>query len=70
MVAQISLGDLALDVTFKDIKNVHLSVHPPAVRVTVAAPTRMNLDAVRVFAITKLAWIKRQQKRLREQYRE
>ena len=70
MVMELSLGDLSLDVTFKDIKNVHLSVHPPEGRVTVSAPTSMNLDMVRVFAITKLGWIKRQQKKLRHQPRE
>jgi predicted metal-dependent hydrolase len=30
----------------------------------------MNIDTIRVFAITKLAWIRQQQKKLREQNRE
>ena len=34
------------------------------------APTRTNLDALGVFVISKLAWIRRQQKKLREQMRE
>jgi len=55
---------------FKDIKNVHLSVYPPAGRVRISAPSRMSLDTIRVFAISKLAWIKQQQKRLGEQERE
>ena len=29
MVSQIKLGDIPVDVVLKDIKNVHLSVHPP-----------------------------------------
>ena len=70
MVAQIQLGDIAVDVVLKDIKNIHLSVHPPAGKVRIAAPLRMDLDTIRVFAITKLAWIKNQQKKLREQERE
>ncbi len=70
MVKRIELGDIPIDVIFKDVKNVHLSVHPPAGRVSVAAPVRMTLDMIRVFAITKLGWIKRQRKRLREQARE
>jgi len=70
MTAQIQLGDLVIEVVFKDIKNVHLSVHPPAGRVSIAAPLRMNLDTVRVFAIAKLDWIRRQQKKIREQDRE
>lgn len=70
MVAQIHLGDIAVDVVLKDIKNIHLSVHPPVGKVRIAAPLRMDLDTIRVFAITKLAWIKSQQKKLREQERE
>lgn len=66
----LQLGAIAVDVVLKDIKNIHLSVHPPAGKVRIAAPLRMDLDTIRVFAITKLAWIKNQQKKLREQERE
>jgi len=66
----IQLGDIRVDVIRRDIKNVHLSVHPPTGRVRVAAPHRMNLNTIRLFAIAKLPWIKRQQKKLREQERE
>lgn len=66
----LQLGAIAIDVVLKDIKNIHLSVHPPAGKVRIAAPLRMDLDTIRVFAITKLAWIKGQQKKLREQERE
>jgi predicted metal-dependent hydrolase len=69
-VAQFHLGEIAVDVVRKDIRNIHLSVHPPAGKVRIAAPLRMDLDTIRVFAITKLAWIKSQQKKLREQDRE
>jgi predicted metal-dependent hydrolase len=70
MATVIQLGDIAVDVVLKDIKNVHLSVHPPAGRVRIAAPRRMSLDTIRVFAISKLGWIKQQQRKLREQERE
>lgn len=70
MVTQIELGGVVLDVIKKDIKNIHLSVYPPTGRVRLAAPARMNLDTIRLFAISKLGWIKRQQKKLREQQRE
>lgn len=70
MAERLDLGGIAVDVTFKDIKNVHLSVYPPAGRVRISAPQRMNLDTIRVFAISKLGWIKQQQKKLREQERE
>jgi predicted metal-dependent hydrolase len=70
MQTQIQLGDIAVDVVRKQIKNVHLSVHPPTGKVRIAAPARMSLDTIRVFAIAKLSWIKRQQKKLQEQERE
>jgi predicted metal-dependent hydrolase len=70
MGMQFKLGDIAVDVVLKDIKNVHLSVYPPHGKVRISAPSRMKLDAIRVFAISKLSWIKQQQKRLRDQERE
>jgi predicted metal-dependent hydrolase len=70
MVAQIKLGDIVVDVVQKDIKNIHLSVYPPTGKVRISAPLRMDIDTIRVFAITKLGWIKSQQKKLLEQERE
>ena len=70
MGEQLQLGDITVDVVLKDIKNVHLSVYPPAGRVRIAAPERMDLDTIRVFAISKLGWIKEQQTKLQEQARE
>ena len=70
MTAQIQLGEMAVEVVRKDIKNVHLSVHPPIGRVTIAAPAHMAMDTIRVFAISKLGWIRKQQTKLLEQERE
>jgi predicted metal-dependent hydrolase len=70
MASKLRLGDLDIELVFKDIKNVHLSVHPPAGRVRIAAPAHMKLDTVRVFAISKLDWIKQQRAKLRHQDRE
>ncbi len=67
---QISLGDIAIDVIRKRIRNIHLSVHPPGGRVRMSAPLRMGLETLRLFAITKLGWIRKQQIRLRQQPRE
>ena len=70
MVTQIAFGDITVDVVLKDIKNIHLSVYPPSGRVRISAPSRMRLDTIRVFAISRLGWIKQQQKKLQEQERE
>jgi len=69
-MSQINLGDIAVDLVLKDIKNIHLSVHPPTGRVRISAPKRMSIDTIRFFAISKLDWIKQQQTKLREQERE
>ena len=70
MATQVRLGDMSVDVVLKDIKNVHLSVHPPSGKVRISAPARMKVDAIRLFAISKLSWIKQQQRKLRDQERE
>ncbi|KZX94248.1 MULTISPECIES: M48 family metallopeptidase [unclassified Sulfitobacter] len=70
MASELRLGDITVDVILKDIKNVHLSVYPPTGRVRIAAPRSMTLETIRLFAISKLGWIKRQQRRQREQERE
>lgn len=70
MSTRIQLGEIALDVVQKDIRNIHLSVYPPTGAVRIAAPLRMDLETIRIFAISKLGWIKQQQRKLRAQERE
>jgi predicted metal-dependent hydrolase len=70
MDAVLDIGGISIDVIFKDIKNVHLSVHPPTGRVRIAAPSRMSLESIRLFGISKIAWIKKHQGKIRQQPRE
>lgn len=70
MAETIQLGDVSIVVTRKDIKNVHLSVHPPNGRVTLSAPKATRLEVARAYAISKLGWIRQQQKKLADQARE
>jgi predicted metal-dependent hydrolase len=70
MVTTLKLGSITVDVVQKDIKNVHLSVYPPAGKVKISAPLRMKVETIRVFAASKLAWIKDQQKKVTGQDRE
>lgn len=67
---QFKLGDITVDVILKDIKNVHLSVYPPLGKVRIAAPQRMTLDTIRIYTISKLSWIKKQQQKFSRQSRE
>lgn len=66
----IQLGEICIEVEQKDIKNLHLSVYPPIGRVRIAAPLKMNLDTIRIYAISKLGWIKKQQLKIVSQKRE
>ena len=70
MQETIQLGDISVLVTRKDIKHVHLSVHPPTGRVTLAAPASTRLDVARAYAISRMGWIRDQQSKLRNQARE
>lgn len=51
-----------MDVVRKDIKNVHLAVYPPRGRVRIAAPRRLSDDAIRLAIVTRMGWIRRQQR--------
>lgn len=68
--AQIDVADQTVEIIYKDIKNLHLSVHPPVGRVRVAAPLRLDNETVRLAVVSRLAWIKRQQERLARQVRQ
>lgn len=70
MSETIHLGDIAISVTRKDVKYVHLSVHPPDGRVTLVAPENTRPDVARAYAVSRLAWIRHQQRTLRVQARE
>ncbi|WP_028775510.1 M48 family metallopeptidase [Shimazuella kribbensis] len=67
---RITVGNLELDVVKKDIKNLHLGVYPPNGRVRVAAPLSMDDEAIRLFIISKLTWIKKQQAKFASQDRQ
>ena len=66
----ISLGEVEITLTRKDVKNVHLSVHPPLGNVTLVAPTTTRTEVARAYAISKLGWIRDQQSKLKSQARE
>lgn len=70
MTETIQIGDLAVAVTRKAVKHVHLSVHPPAGHVTLVAPTATRLEVARAYVISKLGWIRDQQAGLLAQARE
>ena len=57
--ARIEIRGIEVEIVRKDIKHLHLGVYPPEGRVRVAAPLRLDDDAVRLAVISRLAWIRR-----------
>ncbi|MBX9753696.1 MAG: M48 family metallopeptidase [Pseudomonadaceae bacterium] len=70
MAEHIELGDIRVEVQRKNNKHAHLYVYPPEGRVHISAPMHMGLDALRAFAISRLSWIKAQQRQMCAQSRE
>ena len=66
----LTVAGIDVDVIYKDIKNLHISVYPPMGRVRVAAPRRVDQDAIRMAVIQRLPWIKRQRQELRDAARQ
>lgn len=60
----LTVAGIDVDVIYKDIKNLHISVYPPMGRVRVAAPQRLDEDTIRLAVIQRLPWIKRQRQEL------
>src|SRR5437867_4091305 len=67
---KLRVSNLLIDAVKKDIKNMHLGVYPPTGRIRVAAPLATSDDTIRLFVVSRMPWIKRQQLRFLNQERE
>lgn len=56
----IILNNIEIQVTKKNIKNLHLSVMPPNGTVKISAPFEVSDDAIIAFASSRLNWIRAQ----------
>jgi len=70
MSETITLGDVELALIRKQVKHVHLTVHPPTGKVTLVAPRGTRTEVARAYAISRLGWIRRQRKQMADQPRE
>ncbi|WP_238918381.1 SprT family zinc-dependent metalloprotease [Clostridium sp. YIM B02555] len=69
-MGNLTINGIEVEIQKKNIKNLHLSVLPPKGKVRVSAPDSMNDDAIRIFIITKIGWIKKQQEKYKNQLRQ
>lgn len=67
---QIAVSGITIDVVKKDIKNMHLAVYPPSGRVRISSPVDVSTESVRMFAVSKLGWIKKHIRGFEEQNRQ
>lgn len=70
MTETIHIGEIEIALTRKDVKHVHLSVHPPQGRVSLVAPSGTRLEVARAYAVSKIGWIREQRAKLQGQARE
>ncbi|MEM7757065.1 MAG: SprT family zinc-dependent metalloprotease [Cyanobacteria bacterium P01_A01_bin.40] len=66
----MKVGGLTINVVKKDIKNLHLGVYPPDGRVRIASPLKVDDETIRLLAISKLRWIKKNQAKFQAQPRQ
>lgn len=68
--ATLEVGGISVEIVRKAIKNLHVGVYPPGGRVRVAAPLRLDDEAVRLAVVSRLAWIRRKRRGFEEQDRQ
>src|SRR5438093_2903435 len=67
---RIKVSGVPVLIVRKPIKHLHLGVYPPNGRVRVAAPLRVSDNAVRLAVVSRLGWIRRQQRKFAAQIRQ
>lgn len=66
----MTISGMNIEVVRKRIKNLHVGVYPPNGRIRVAAPVQLSDEAVRLAVVTRIRWIRKQQRRFAEQQRQ
>jgi predicted metal-dependent hydrolase len=66
----LDISGIAVEVVRKEIKHLHVGVYPPHGRVRVAAPVRLDDEALRLAVVSRLGWIRRKQKAFEGQHRQ
>jgi predicted metal-dependent hydrolase len=59
----LKLGEIVMELEYRRIKRLRITVYPPDGRVKIAAPLHTSPDYIRNFALSKLAWIEKHRTR-------
>ncbi|MDR1950490.1 MAG: M48 family metallopeptidase [Spirochaetaceae bacterium] len=65
MTEWLLAGDIPIEVVYKPVKNIRLTVYPPDGKVRVSAPYRTSPELIRQFAASRRGWIEK----CRDKYR-
>ncbi|WP_097027670.1 M48 family metallopeptidase [Clostridium peptidivorans] len=66
-MSTLIIDDIEIQVQKKKIKNIYLRVKAPQGGVQVSAPKNMNDEAIKMFVISKISWIKKHQEKYKNQ---
>lgn len=69
-MGKLVVADIEVQLIKKNIKNLYLSVLPPDGQVRISAPKKMDDEAIRLFVVSKLSWIKKQRAKFQNQERQ
>ena len=67
---ELQIGNMSIVVTKKNIKNMSIRVLPPDGKVQITAPHSAGDDAIRMFAVSRISWIKKQRASFEAQARQ
>lgn len=67
---QITISEIEMSIEKKKIKNMYIRVLPPDGFVQITSPETASDDTIRMFAISRISWIKKQKQKFSEQARQ
>lgn len=70
MVEELYISGIPLILERKKIKNMYIRVIPPTGDVRIVVPLNTDDEAIRLFVISRIAWIKKNKKAMEEQARQ
>ncbi|MCE2506299.1 MAG: M48 family metallopeptidase [Nitrosopumilaceae archaeon] len=69
-MSRIKVSNLSVETIRRDIRNIHLGVYPPNGKIRMAVPLKTKDETIRLFIISKIPWIKKQQRFFAKQPRQ
>ena len=69
-MSKLIIGDIEITIITKNIKNMYIRILPPDGVVQITAPYGSNEETIRMFAVSRISWIKKQKKNFENQARQ